>query len=207
MGREAGGRVHTPRQPLYSLMKKKIYLIRHGETAWTLSGQHTGITDVTLTPNGETQGRALGARLKEIPFTHILCSPLKRATQTCALAHYLPKATIDEELREWNYGDYEGLTTAEIWKTNPQWSIFSNGAPHGESVQDIQIRAEKVLTKLKDIGGNIALFSHGHFLRALAACWLRFPIKEGRHLALSPGSLSILGYERETPVLLLWNEL
>ena len=188
-------------------MKKKIYLIRHGETAWTLSGQHTGTTDLPLTHNGEKQAESIGIQLKGISFEKVLCSPLKRATQTCALAQLPCQASTDDDLKEWNYGEYEGLTTPEIWKKNPDWNIFSNGAPNGERVEDVSLRAERIIKQLLSVEGNCAIFSHGHFLRILTARWLELLPREGKHFSLSPGSLSILGYERATPALLLWNRL
>ncbi len=185
--------------------ERKIYLIRHGETPWTLSGQHTGTTDLELTPNGQAQAKALGTYLEKVSFEKILCSPLKRARQTCQLAHLENKAEITPDLREWNYGDYEGLTSAEIRKTHPNWTIFSQGAPNGESLEEIQARADRILAEIATVSGNIALFSHGHFLRALAASWLGLGVRGGAHLALSPGTVSILGKEKNAAVLLLWN--
>lgn len=186
--------------------EKKIYLIRHGETQWTLSGQHTGITDIPLTKNGEKQAEEIGDKLRGHPFHSIFTSPLARAKQTCQIAGLLKNAIVDPTLVEWNYGDYEGKTSLEIWKTQPHWTIFSSGAPHGESVADIGARAKKFLAKIQSIHGDVALFSHGHFLRVLAACWLQLSAHEGRLFALEPGSISILGFEKKTPVLLLWND-
>ena len=186
--------------------QKKIYLIRHGETEWTLSGQHTGSTDIPLTKNGENQAKLLGDRLRGHAFQTILASPLQRAQQTCAIAGLLKTAQIDPNLVEWNYGDFEGMTSAQINKMQPNWSIFSNGAPNGESVADIGKRADKVLAKIQSLHGDVALFSHGHFLRALAARWLQLPAQDGRLFALFPGSLSILGFEKNTQVLFLWND-
>jgi broad specificity phosphatase PhoE len=181
--------------------------MRHGETEWTLSGKHTGMTDIPLTKNGEHQSRALGQRLQGHAFQTILCSPLQRAMQTCELADYLKEATLEPDLVEWNYGDFEGLTTKEIWKTDPHWNIFTHGAPGGESVAEISTRADRVLAKIQPLHGDIALFSHGHFLRVLAARWLQLTATEGRLFALSPASVSILGFERDRHVLTLWNEI
>ncbi len=186
---------------------KRIYLIRHGETEWTLSGQHTGMTDIPLTKKGEEEAALLGKTLRGHPFEAVLCSPLRRAKETCAIAGFLNQAQLQPDLVEWNYGDYEGLTKVEIWKKSPGWDIFSNGAPDGESLADITARANRVLTKILAIEGDVALFSHGHFLRALAACYLRLTAQEGRLFALSPSSISILGFERERPVISLWNAL
>lgn len=185
---------------------RKIYLIRHGETSWTLSGQHTGKTDLPLTPKGEQDALLLGKRLKGHTFEKILTSPLKRAEDTCELAGLAKHVYRDPDLVEWNYGDYEGLTTQEIHKRSPNWTIFERGAPNGESLSDVSARANKILAKIHSIHGDIALFSHGHFLRILAARWLNLPAQEGKHLLLSACSLSILSYERQTPVLALWND-
>jgi len=182
-----------------------IYLIRHGETAWTLNNQHTGMTDIPLTKKGEEDAALIGKILQNLPFTKILCSPLKRALMTCKNAGLLERAEIDPDLVEWNYEEYEGMTSAKIWEKTPHWSIFSNGAPKGESVADISSRADLVLQKIQSAGGEIALFSHGHFLRVLAARWLQLPAEQGRLFTLNPSSLSILGFERTSPVIQLWN--
>jgi len=184
-----------------------IYLIRHGETAWTLTQQHTGTTDIPLTTRGEEDSVRLGKKLKGISFTKILCSPLKRAIATCQHAGLLGQAEINSELVEWNYGEYEGRTSEEIWQTCPGWNIFSHGAPQGESISDISSRADRVLKKILAAGGKVAVFSHGHFLRALTARWLELTVGEGRLFALSPSSLSILGFERANRVIQLWNQL
>jgi probable phosphoglycerate mutase len=185
-------------------LNQKIYLIRHAETEWSLSGRHTGITDIPLTKKGEADAVNI-KKLIDHPFECILCSPLKRAKSTCAIAGLLQQAHIDPDLAEWNYGDYEGLTTQEIWKDSPSWDLFSDGAPHGESPADICARANKVLTKFKKMTGDVALFSHGHFLKAIATCWLQLPIQQGRLFSLSACSLSILGFEKKQPALFLWN--
>lgn len=184
--------------------KHHIYLIRHGETEWSLSGQHTGMTDIPLTENGENQALQLKTRLHKHPFKAVFCSPLQRARQTCELAGLNP-FQINPLLIEWNYGDYEGLTTPVIHKTNPHWNIFKNGAPHGETPEAVLERALKILSLLKTIPGDVALFSHGHFLRVLATAWLELPIETGSLFFLSPGSISILGFEREQRVIRLWN--
>jgi probable phosphoglycerate mutase len=185
---------------------RKIYLIRHGETTWTLSGQHTGSTDIPLTSKGEQDALLLGKRLKGHTFEKVLTSPLKRAEHTCELTGLLKHAYTDPDLIEWNYGDYEGLTTQEIRKQDPNWTIFDRGAPNGESLTDVTARANKILAKIHSSHGDICIFSHGHFLRVLAARWLNLSSLEGKHLLLSPSSLSILSYERTTPVLALWND-
>jgi probable phosphoglycerate mutase len=185
---------------------KKVYLIRHAETAWSLSGQHTGETDIPLTKKGEADATHLKEKLEGHPFELVLCSPLQRAKKTCEIAGLLTEATLDPDLVEWNYGDYEGLTREQIQKKSPHWNVFSDGGPHGESPDDISARANKVLAKILPLEGDVALFSHGHFLRALAACWLGLPVQQGRLFSLSPCTISILGFERSTPVLCLWNQ-
>lgn len=191
----------------YSL--PRIYLVRHGETLWSLSGQHTGRTDVQLTKNGELNAVLLGNRLRNIDFDAIYSSPSSRAKKTCELAGFGSTMQIDNDLSEWNYGDYEGLTTLEIQQKRPGWNLFLDGCPRGESASNVFARANKIMSRLKNIQrGNVLLFSHGHFLRVLAACWLDLSIKAGRLFALSPTSLSILGYEHnsEESVILLWND-
>ncbi|HSX04052.1 MAG TPA: histidine phosphatase family protein [Rhabdochlamydiaceae bacterium] len=186
-------------------MKQKIYLIRHGETEWTLSDQHTGLTDIPLTPQGESEAKTLKERLKGHAFKQVLVSPLQRAKKTCALAGFLDQAELDRDLVEWNYGKYEGKKNSDIFKENPSWEIFKNGAPGGESVAEIEKRALRVLKKIKEVEGDVAVFSHGHFLRVLTACYLQLTAAEGRLFFLSTASISILGYERENPVIILWN--
>jgi probable phosphoglycerate mutase len=164
------------------------------------------MTDIALTENGQLQAELLGKKLKGHAFETILSSPLRRAATTCELAGFLNKARLDPNLVEWNYGEYEGRTTPEIQKANPHWNIFSNGAPGGETVADVSARANKILNHILPLRGDVALFSHGHFLRVLGAKWLGLNAQEGRHFALSPGSVSILGFERNEHVFLLWND-
>lgn len=184
----------------------KVYLIRHGETEWARDGKHTGLSDIPLTEKGEEESRNIGKYLKGVGFQKVLVSPLKRAKETCRLAGLFNHAVIEPDLVEWDYGNYEGLTTQEIRKTNPTWSIFSQGAPEGESVADVGARANRVLGHIRSIPGDVAVFSSGHFLRVLAARWLDQPPSFGAHLALFPASISILGYERDYPVIISWNE-
>jgi len=186
---------------------KKIYLIRHGETAWTLSGQHTGTTDLPLTENGKKQAHLLAQRLQGLKFQSVLVSPLQRARETCAIAGFADQAVEDPKLVEWNYGRYEGFTSQEIHQTNPKWNIFLQGAPGGESVADMQHRTEKVLQACAKTQGNIAIFSHGHFLRSLAVRYIELAIADGRHLSLFPGSISILAAENNIPAISLWNDI
>ncbi len=181
---------------------RKIYLCRHGETEWTLSGQHTGKTDLALTEKGEKQAAHLRAKIEKVPFDAIFCSPRRRAIQTCGYS----KHEIDPNLAEWDYGSFEGKTSAEIREANPGWNIFKDGAPDGERPEDVQKRADAFLHKIQKYSGNIAVFSHGHFLRALSARYLGLEVKMGKLFALSVASLSILGFEKENPVILLWND-
>jgi len=186
----------------------EVYLARHGETEWSITGQHTGRTDIPLTPVGEENARGLGERLQVIAFTHVIVSPLLRARQTCNLAGFAEPAMIDRDLMEWDYGAYEGLRSDEIRQTRPEWSLFRDGCPAGESIEAIGARADRVVTRLRSWEGRTLLFSHSHFLRVLAARWLGVPPGQARHLLLETASLSILGYEHSLgePVIRLWND-
>jgi broad specificity phosphatase PhoE len=183
-------------------------VVRHGETAWTVTGRHTGRTDIPLTARGEEQARALGGRLREMRFDHVLTSPLQRARRTCELAGFGAIATVDADLAEWDYGEYEGRRTAEIRAHQPTWRLFEDGCPKGESAADVGARADRVIERLRRRVGNALLFGHRDMLRVLAARWLRFPALEGRRFDLDVGSLSLLGYNHTTsePVIRLWNE-
>jgi probable phosphoglycerate mutase len=189
------------------MTSKQIYLIRHGETEWSKSGQHTGLTDLPLTENGINQAKHLGKRLERVTFDHVFTSPLKRAYDTCCLCGLKSQTKITDALLEWNYGDYEGKKTAEIHQTHPGWNIFDHGAPNGESTAEITKRADDFLKKLESLMGTIAVFSSGHFSRALTVRFLGFPLLEGRHFMLSTASLSILSYEHHVPALQLWNDI
>jgi probable phosphoglycerate mutase len=182
-----------------------IWLIRHGETAWSLSGAHTGRTDIPLTETGEEKAALIGAKLEGIPFALVLSSPLQRAWRTCELAGFGSAAVLDSDLLEWDYGSYEGLRTDEIRRERPDWSLFRDGAPGGETVEQVAERARRVIERALDAGGNTALFAHGHILRILAACWLGLPPDGARYFALGTASISILGHERETRVISRWN--
>lgn len=184
-----------------------IYLARHGETAWSLAGQHTGLTDLPLTERGEQNARRLAERLKEHSFARVFTSPLQRATRTCELAGFGTIAEIDPDLVEWNYGQYEGLRTKEILEKNPGWQLFRDGCLGGESVTDASARADRVIQRLRAIDADALLFSSAHFLRILAARWLDLPPYGGSYFLLSTATLSILGYEhsRQEPVIRLWN--
>ncbi len=189
-------------------MTSCLYLIRHGETEWSLSGRHTGRTELPLTPRGEDAARALGERLRQIDLARVLTSPRLRARRTCELTGLGAAAHPEPLLAEWDYGDYEGLTSAEISKMRPGWNVFRDGCPGGETPQQISDRADELIGRLRGLEGNSALFSHGHFGRVLAARWLGLPVADGRYFLLSPASLSVLGYEhdrRDQPALVLWN--
>jgi len=186
-----------------------IYLARHGETAWTLSGQHTGTTDLPLTEKGECNARRLGPRLKELAFGKVYTSPLQRARRTSELAGFGPAAEIDGDLVEWNYGEYEGLRGAEIRAKRPDWQLFRDGCPGGESPQQVAARADCVVNRVRLAQDNVLLFSSGHFIRVLAARWIGIePSVHARSFMLSTASLSALGYEHDLsrPVIRLWND-
>ena len=184
-----------------------IYLCRHAETAWSLSGQHTGRTDIPLTDNGRQQALTLQYRLESVPFHLVLTSPLQRAKESCEIA-FPGKPTIEEaDLMEWDYGDYEGLTSASIRQQNPSWNLFHDGGPNGETPAHAAARADRILKKLRDKQGNIAIFSHGHFSRVLAARWLNLSVEHASSLFLSVCSVSILGFEHQRPVIRLWNDV
>jgi probable phosphoglycerate mutase len=191
-------------------MRPRLYLIRHGQTEWSLSGRHTGRTDLPLTPGGETESRALLPWLAQIKFSHVFTSPMRRARQTCGLAEgkSAPAAELEADLAEWDYGDYEGLRSAEIRLQQPAWNVFLDGCPAGETPAQIALRTDRLLARLGALSGNVALFSHGQFSCALAARWIGLPVAEGRHLALDTASLSLLDHPAlhpELPVIALWN--
>ena len=191
-------------------MLQRLYLIRHGETAWSLSGQHTGRTDVPLTERGKQDARELGERLRAMKFNRVLTSPLQRARRTCDLAGLGSVAEVEPDLREWDYGDYEGQRSADIRSRRPDWNLFRDGCPHGESPSQIGERADRVMARLRVLDGNIVIFPHGHFGRALAVRWLGSPVEQAQHLLLSTASLSVLGYEHnriEDPAIVLWNSV
>lgn len=190
-------------------MLPRLYLLRHGETEWSQSGRHTGRTDVPLTENGMEEARELGARLRSVVFSRVFVSPRRRALQTCDLAAPSIRPEIDPDLAEWNYGDYEGRTTAEIVGQRPGWNLFRDGCPNGESPAAVSARADLVISRVRGLSGNIAVFSHGHFGRVLAARWIGHPAGDGERFLLGTASLSILGYEHDDaaePVIALWNE-
>ena len=188
-------------------MPGELWLIRHGETEWTRSGAHTGRTDIELTETGREQAAALGRRLAGKRFGLVLTSPLRRAQETCRLAGYGDAAQAEPNLREWDYGDDEGRTTAEIRKEQPAWSLWVSGVTNGETIDDVAARAEAVIGRVADSRDDVALFAHGHILRILTARWLSLPPAAGRLFALGTASVSVLGYERETRVITRWNQI
>jgi probable phosphoglycerate mutase len=186
----------------------RLYLVRHGETEWSLSGRHTGRTDIPLTVRGEEQARELAPHLPLIQFSRVLTSPLQRARQTAELAGLGPAAQVEPDLLEWDYGEYEGLSSAEIRLQRSDWNVFRDGCPGGETPQHISDRADRLIAHLRQLTGNIALFSHAHFCCVIGVRWIGVPVVEGQHFALSTASLSILGYEVRHPevaVIALWN--
>jgi len=183
----------------------ELWLVRHGETEWSLSGAHTGRTDIPLTAAGRAQAAAIGRLLAGRRFALVLSSPLGRARDTCGLAGFGDVARVDPDLREWDYGEYEGRTTNEIHQKNPQWSLWKDGVPGGETADQVAARAEAVITRASAVEGDVALFAHGHLLRVLAARWLGLEPAAGRLFALGTASISTLGYERETRVITRWN--
>ena len=186
----------------------QISLARHGETAWTLTGQHTSRTDLPLTEQGEQEAIQLSKRLTGIQPVRVLSSPRQRAVRTCELAGFGAKIEIVPDLAEWDYGDYEGRTTYEIRQERPNWLIYRDGCPNGEMPAEIEVRVDRVIARLRDLEGDTLIFSHGHFLRVLAARWLNLPVLSGGLFHLDTASLSILSFEhtRNEPVIMLWNE-
>ena len=197
--------VDEPDEPAVPL---RIFYVRHGETEWTLTSQHTGRTDLPLTALGEDEVREWGQRLSKIPFEHVLTSPLQRARRTCELVELAKDAQLEPDLAEWEYGDYEGLRSVEIYEDRPDWNVFRDGCPDGESPEDISARADRLIARLRKMEGNIALFSHGHFGSVLAARWIGLSVVEGQHFALGTASLSILTnhpHHPKVPIIELWN--
>jgi len=184
---------------------KEIWLVRHGETEWSRTGQHTGRTDVPLTAEGERRAQVLGQLMASKTFGLVLTSPLLRARETCRLAGFGDQARANDNLVEWDYGSFEGRTTAEIQLKHPNWSVWQNDIPEGETVEQVAERAKSVIAEALAATGDVALFSHGHILRILTACWLGLPPRSGQLFALDTGSVSILGYERATKVIRAWN--
>ena len=186
----------------------RLYLIRHGETEWALSSRHTGRTDLPLTDNGEDEARELGMHLRDLPFTHVLTSPLKRARQTCALVGLDNTPEIEPDLAEWDYGDYEGKRSVDIRGERPNWNVFRDGCPNGEMPAQVSDRADLLIARLRTLDGKVALFSHGQFGGVLAARWIGLPLAKAQHFPLGTASVSILSFNPhhpEIPVINLWN--
>jgi probable phosphoglycerate mutase len=188
-------------------VSQEVWLARHGETAWSRTGRHTGNTDVPLEPEGEAQAARLGARLRGHPFAEAWTSPRTRARRTAEIAGIA--ATVVDDLREWDYGEFEGLRRAEIQVFAANWDVFKDGAPGGESVADVSARADRVIARLRAASGDVLVFGHGHFLRALGARWIGLPVEAASHLLLSTASLSVLGYEHgpRDPAIKSWNDV
>jgi probable phosphoglycerate mutase len=186
--------------------RPQAWLVRHGETAWSKSGQHTGRTDVPLTDAGRAQARRLRRRLGRRKFVLVLSSPMSRALETARLAGFGDRIEVDPELHEWNYGRYEGVTTAGIRMTVPGWTVWTHPIPDGETSDEVAARVDRVIARVRAAPGDVALFAHGHILRVLTARWLGLRPADGRHFALGTATVSVLGWERETPVVERWNE-
>ena len=184
---------------------QEVYLIRHGETEWSLNGRHTGTTDIPLTENGRKVAKLLVAVLGKEKFALVLTSPLKRARETCELAGFGARAEIDRDLMEWNYGAYEGLTPEEIHAQAPGWMIFTDGCPGGETPEQVGARVDRVIAKVRAVEGHAALFAHGHIFRVFAARWLALAAAAGSHFLLNTATLNILSYYRGTPAVERWN--
>jgi broad specificity phosphatase PhoE len=180
-------------------------LVRHGETEWSFTGQHTGRRDISLTATGRQQAEAVARYLNKRPFENVFVSPLKRARETCEIAGYASQAAVDPNLAEWNYGIFEGRTAREIQLETPGWEIWTTAVPEGESLEDVSRRAREVAERLAQLQGNVLLFAHGHFLRVLAAAWVGLPGSAGKLLALETAALSVLGYEHSNRVIRRWN--
>lgn len=186
-------------------MTKSVYLIRHGETEWSLSGQHTGVTDIPLTENGRAVARRLRPVLANESFALVLTSPRRRARETSELAGLGARAAIDPDLVEWNYGEYEGLTLEQIHEKRPGWMIFRDGCPGGETPAQIGARVDRLLSRVRDVAGDVALFAHGHVLRVLVARWIGLPPGAGQHFLLDTATLNVLGFYGDSPAVRIWN--
>jgi broad specificity phosphatase PhoE len=182
----------------------ELWAVRHGKTEWSVAGRHTSTTDLPLLPEGEAVASALRERLAGVDFSQVLTSPRLRARRTAELAGF-PDAEVDDDLAEWDYGDYEGITTDEIRVHDPRWTIWTHPTPGGETASEVQARLERVVARVRSTEGRTLVFGHGHALRALAACWLGVAVTSGRHFELDTATLSVLAYERENPVLRTWN--
>jgi broad specificity phosphatase PhoE len=184
---------------------QQVYVVRHGETAWSLSGQHTGVTDIPLTENGRAVARRLQPLLAKESFSLVLTSPRSRARETCELAGLGNRALVEPDLAEWNYGEYEGLTPKEIRTKRPGWMIFRDGCPDGETPEQVGARADRVIARARGAPGNVALFAHGHIFRVLVARWIGLPATAGQYFLLDTATLNVLGYYRDSPAVKVWN--
>jgi probable phosphoglycerate mutase len=188
----------------------RVYMVRHGQTAWTKSGQHTGRTDIPLTEHGEAEAKALAPWLRGIHFTHVLTSPLRRSRRTCELSGLGRAVQVNEDLVEWDYGKYEGLTTAEIHQRRPDWSVYRDGVPEGESAADVGARADHLIAHLSMMHGNVAIFTHGQFAAVFGVRWIGLAVENAQHFSLGTASLSILAHNPTHPgirVIALWNAI
>jgi len=185
--------------------EQRVYVIRHGETAWSLSGQHTSVTDLPLTDNGRAVARRLQPILAKVSFSLILTSPLRRARETCELVGLDSGAIVEPDLMEWNYGEYEGLTAKQIREKRPGWLIFRDGSPGGETPEQVGARADRVIARVRAASGDVALFAHGHIFRVLVSRWIGLPVAAGQHFLLDTATLNILGYYRDSPAVKVWN--
>lgn len=183
----------------------QIYLVRHGETEWSVTGQHTGRTDIPLTQHGRMAAKRMEPCLAKTDFALVLSSPLERARSTCELAGFGEKVEVDQDLMEWNYGAYEGLTSKQIHAQSPDWTLFRDGCPGGESPDQVRERVDRVIAKARTVDGNVILFAHGHILRALAVRWLGFPVEAGCHFVLDTATISMLSHYHDIPIMKQWN--
>lgn len=186
----------------------RVYLIRHGETEWSLAGRHTGLTDISLTPNGEAEAHALGAFLRGIPFAHVLSSPLQRALQTCELAGLDRALEIEPDLAEWDYGEYEGQRSVEIHQVRPHWNVYRDGCPGGEMPADVSARVDRLIARLRRLEGDVALFTHGQIGSVIGVRWIGLAVAEAQHFSLGTASRSVLGFDPhhpDVPMIALWN--
>jgi probable phosphoglycerate mutase len=187
-------------------VSQRVVVVRHGETTWSATGRHTSRTDLPLTPAGRESAAALQGALATVTFARVFTSPLQRATQTCELVGLGALAEVRPQLREWDYGDYEGLTTAEIRRSAPGWDLWTDGGPGGESPGDVRERVDRLIREIRSIDGDVALFSHGHLSRALAARWIELPVAAGKSFLFTTAAIGVLGWDRGTPVIERWND-
>lgn len=184
---------------------QQIYLIRHGETEWSLSGQHTSVTDIPLTAKGRASAKLFEPIAAKVNFALVLTSPLERARMTCELAGLGKQAKVDRDLMEWNYGDYEGVTSKQIHEKSPNWLLFRDGCPGGESPEQVKARVDRLIAKVRAVDGDVALFAHGHILRTLAVRWIDLPVLDGSRFLLDTSTLSVLSYYQNLPAMKQWN--